>query len=329
MLKVVLIGAGTHSEAVHGPSLAHYAKRHPDEIELAAVCDLREERARLFCEKFGFRRHYTDLDDMLDKEKPDACWVVTPISATRAVAGHVLERGVPCFLEKPPGASLSEAEELAEVSRRTGVPNMVGFNRRWAPCTRKAMAWAREHGPFDYLYACMLRSGRKDERFAFGTGIHLLDCVRSLGEVALGGLASARTVRTRAPADTFHFHVDLEFKSGAKGRCDILPTCGVVDESYALFGSNRSILYTLPWVTGYGVNVEGRADLVVRSEVVESEVWPAEPGYLNIGFYGEAEEFIAALCEGRRPSPSAEDAVDSVALADAVQEGREITFAAG
>jgi len=328
MLKAVLIGAGNHSEAVHGPSLAHYAQQHRDEIELAAVCDLREERAELFCEKFGFRRHYTDLEQMFDQEKPEACWLVSPIAATRELAGRVMERGVPVIFEKPPGKDLQEAQELAEISARTGTPNMVAFNRRWAPCTRKALAWAQEHGPFDYLYACMLRSGRMEERFAFGTGIHLLDCVRALGEAALGGLASARTLRTRAPADTAHYHVDLEFKSGARGRCDILPTCGVVDERYALFGSNRSILYTLPWVTGYGVNVEGRADLVVRSEVVESEVWPSEPGYLNIGFYGETEEFVTALREGRRPSPSAEEAVESVALAAAVQDGREIEFAA-
>ncbi len=329
MLKAVLIGAGGHSEAVHGPSLAHHAEQHPGEIELAGVCDLREERARLFCEKFGFRRHYTDLEQMFDREKPGACWLVAPIGATRELAGRVMERGVPVIFEKPPGKDLGEAQELAAISVRTGTPNMVAFNRRWAPCTRKAIAWAREHGPFDYLYARMLRSGRMEERFAFGTGIHLLDCVRALGDAALGGLASARTVRMRAPADAFHYYVDLEFKSGAKGRCDILPTCGVVDENYALFGSNRSILYTLPWVTGYGVNVEGRADLVVRSEVVESERWSAEPGFLNIGFYGEAVEFITALREGRRPSPSAEEAVDSVALADAVQEGREIMFAAG
>jgi len=41
---------------------------------------------------------------------------------------------------------------------------------------------------------------------------------------------------------------------------------------------------------------------------------------------GEAAEFIAALTEGRRPSPSSEEAVDSVALAEAVQQGRDVEF---
>jgi len=48
--------------------------------------------------------------------------------------------------------------------------------------------------------------------------------------------------------------------------------------------------------------------------------------YLSSGFYHESAAFIAALKEGRRPSPSAEEAVQSVALAEAVQEGREVKF---
>ena len=65
-----------------------------------------------------------------------------------------------------------------------------------------------------------------------------------------------------------------------------------------------------------------------NSPFVQDTQYPYQPGYLNIGFYGETEEFIAALREGRRPSPSAEEAVDSVALAAAVQDGREIEFTA-
>ena len=174
MLKIVLVGVGDWSSFVHGPALSHYAKEHAGEVELAAVCvRTRVERAQQFCEKFGFQRVYTDLGEMLDREKPDACWAITPIDATRKVAGEVMERGVPVLFEKPPGANLREAEELAEISRRTGTPNMVGFNRRWAPCTRQALAWAKEHGPFEHIYARMLRTQRMDEEFAFGTGIHL------------------------------------------------------------------------------------------------------------------------------------------------------------
>ncbi len=320
------MGVGDWATHVHGPALAHYASEHPGEVELAAVCVRRNvERAHEFCRKFGFERVHTDLDAMIDAEKPDACWAITPISETRRVAGHLMERGVPTLFEKPPGANLAEARELAEISRRTGAPNMVGFNRRWAPCTRTALAWAAEHGPIEHIGARMLRVARMDEEFAYGTGIHLLDCVRALGEATAGMLKSARTTRVRSEAGVWNFRVDMAFASGATANCDILPACGMLDESYMLYGPRWAISYSLPW-SGGAVKSDGEAQLWVEGELRERRSWPLEPQHLSSGFYGEAVEFISALREGRRPSPSAEEAVESVALAEAVQEGRDIAF---
>jgi predicted dehydrogenase len=327
MLKIALVGIGNWATHMHGPALAHYANEHPGEVELAAVCVRTSvERAQEFCHRFGFQRVYTDLDTMIDTERPDACWSITPIGATRQVAGHVMQRGIPVLFEKPPGANLCEAQELADISRRTGTPNMVAFNRRWAACTRKALEWASAHGPIEHISARMLRAARLDEEFAYGTGIHLLDCVRALAEPNVGRMRSARTSRFRSAAGVWNFHVDISFSSGAAARCEILPACGMLDESYTLFGARHTIRYILPW-TGGTVDQDGEAQLWVEGELKESERWSADPLHLSSGIYGEAVEFISALREGRRPSPSAEEAVDSVALAEAVQEGRDITFA--
>jgi predicted dehydrogenase len=323
MLKIGIVGVGYWSTQVHGPALSHYAKEHPGELDLAAVCVRKSvDKAKEFCQKFGFRRVVTSLDQMIDEDKLDACWVVSPIEGTRQIVGHLMERRIPVIFEKPPGKNLQEAKELAEISVRTCTPNMVAFNRRWAPCTRKALQWAAEHGPFEYLYARMLRAKRMDEQFAFGTGIHLLDCVRVLAEDSLGGIKSAATTKLQAASGIFNFHVDLHFGSGASGRCDILPTCGVVEETYTLFGRDRWITYALPWHEG-----DGKAELWVEGKLVDSEGWPVNPPFLSGGVYGEASEFIAALNNGRKPHPAAEDAVPSVALAEAVQKGENISFA--
>ena len=326
MLKIVQVGVGYWADFVHGPALAHYAEEHRGEVELAAVCVRKSvDRAKEFCKKFGFQRVYTDLEEMVGREKPDACWVVTPISGTRRVVGEVMELGVPVLFEKPPGRNLREAKELAEISERTGTPNMVGFNRRWAPCTRKALEWAEKHGPFEYIYARMLRPDRMDEEFAFGTGIHLLDCVRAVAEKAVGELKSAKTQKMQSHSGVFNFQVDLEFESGATGRCDILPACGMLDETYTLFGAKKAVTFTLPWRAG-PVDLDGAAQLLEGAAPKESETYPIDPQFISSGFYNEAVEFIAALKEGRRPSPSAEESVDSVALAEAVQEGHNVKF---
>ncbi len=326
-MKIALVGTGGWAMEIHGPSLAHYSSEHPGEVELAAVCEpYRAERAEVFSQRYGFGRVYEDLDSMLDSERPDACWVTTPMNATRSVAGGLMERGIPVFFEKPPGANLREAQELAEISRRSGTPNMVGFNRRWAPCTRTALGWAREQGPVEHISARMLRVARMDEEFAYGTGIHLLDCVRALGEQTVGRVVSARTVRRKSATGVWNFLVDIVFESGATGRCEILPACGMLDESYTLFGPRRSITSRLAWESEGGAKQDGEAQLWVEGAPEESQTWPFEPLYLSGGFYGEAAEFISALREGRRPSPSAEEAVDSVALAEAVQQGCDVAL---
>ena len=68
---ICTIGCGSHATKNHGPAYAKYAATHPDTI-LAACCDLSEDKAMQFRHRFGFARHYTDLETMLRQEKPDA-----------------------------------------------------------------------------------------------------------------------------------------------------------------------------------------------------------------------------------------------------------------
>ena len=81
MIRIALAGCGEHSRASHAAPLARYATAHTGEIELAAACDLNEERAAEFCRSFGFARAYDDLDHMLEVEQPDACVSVMPMEA--------------------------------------------------------------------------------------------------------------------------------------------------------------------------------------------------------------------------------------------------------
>jgi myo-inositol 2-dehydrogenase / D-chiro-inositol 1-dehydrogenase len=322
MLKICLIGAGDWATHMHGPALAQYAAEHAEEVMLAAVCEPGPPaRGRAFAAQFGFQRSYTDLDEMLDQEQPGACWCLTPISATFQVVSRLLERGVPVLLEKPPGANSQETQELAALAQRTGTPNMVAFNRRQAPCTRKALEWIANHAPAEYLYARMLRDRRLDEAFAFGTGIHVLDGTRALGEASGGKLLAAKCARIKSVCGVWNFHVDLKFESGLQARCDILPSCGLVDERYTVYGADWTASYSLPWEGS-----EGRAELWVKGELREEAVWPADPPYRYSGIYDEAAAFLAALREGRTPKPSLAESVASVALAEAVQAGRDIVF---
>ena len=81
-LRIALLGIGNHSLKNHVPSLVRYVEEHPDEIELAALCDVRGEEAQSVAEQHGFGRVYADLDEMLRQEALDGCVAVTPVRAT-------------------------------------------------------------------------------------------------------------------------------------------------------------------------------------------------------------------------------------------------------
>ena len=318
MLRIVQVGVGGFTNMIHGPMLQQYAKDNPGELEFAAVCVRKSvDKAREYCQKYGFGQVYTDIDEMVRTEKPDACWALTNPEGTRKVAGRMMELGIPVLFEKPPGKNLNEAMELAEVSRQTGTSNMVAFNRRFAPCTQKAMEWARDHGPFARVSARMIRAGRKEPDFAYNTGIHALDCLHMLADICLDGMKTARVQRVETPAGGFDFHVDMTFGSGATGQCDLTPNCGVNDETYSLFGNNKCITFSLPWI-----GTESKAELWEGGKLLDSERWPAESAFRNFGVYQESAAFIEAIRDGRKPHPSAEQIIESVALTEAVAAGR-------
>jgi predicted dehydrogenase len=108
MIRLGLIGCGEHSEIGHAVPLARYQAEHPGEIELTAVCDLRLERAQLFSTRYGFQHAYGDSNEMLGRGELDACIAVVPVEKIPQVGIQLLERGMPCVVEKPLGASLAE-----------------------------------------------------------------------------------------------------------------------------------------------------------------------------------------------------------------------------
>ena len=70
-MSICFIGAGLHSFRYVYP-VFQYAP-----VDLLAICDIQESRAKAFARQFGAQRAYTDHIEMLEKEKPDAVFIVT------------------------------------------------------------------------------------------------------------------------------------------------------------------------------------------------------------------------------------------------------------
>ncbi|HEY0380209.1 MAG TPA: Gfo/Idh/MocA family oxidoreductase [Pyrinomonadaceae bacterium] len=318
MIRLALVGCGEHSRESHAAPLARYAASHPGEIELVAACDLNPERAAEFCRDFGFARAFTDVEKMLTSESVDACVSVMPIERIVETSVRLLERGMPCVIEKPLGTSAAEVERLARVARETDTPHMVSVNRRFMPYLNRALAWAKEIGPLQYARAAQVRHDRNEPDFIWTTAIHALDALRHLaGEVRIFDAE----VQRGAGRSALWYVISLRFESGASGQLEVLPTAGMVEESYELFGEG----YRARVVAGSGAQRSLECWRGGRLEV-ELRASDDEPEHLRNGSYEEVVEFVRALREGTRPRPTVEDILPSahICLSIAEQVARQM-----
>ena len=306
MIRLALVGCGEHSRLSHATPLARYAALNAGELELVAACDLNPDRAREFCSEFGFARAYHDLETMLSKESVDGCVCVMPMEHIVDQAVMLLEREIPSVIEKPLGVTREESERLAEVAKRTGTPHTVSVNRRFMPYLNQARSWARSIGPLQYVRATQVRHARDEPDFIWSTAIHVLDALRHVaGEVA----EFETEVLRQAGRLTAWYVVSLRFKNGASGRIEVLPTAGMVEESYELFGEG----FRARVVAGSGVqrSLHGWRNGQLALEEYSSET---EPEDLRNGSYEEVVEFVRALKTGERPWPSVEDILPSARI---------------
>jgi predicted dehydrogenase len=312
MIRIALAGCGEHSRASHAAPLARFAATHPDEIKLVAACDLNRERASEFCRSFGFAQAYEDLDQMLGFEKPDACVSVMPMEKIGEVGIKLLQRGIPCVIEKPLGTSLPEIEQLARVARETQTPHMVSVNRRFMPYLNQARSWMQQRGPLRYVRATQVRHQRSEPDYIWSTAIHAIDALRYIaGDVEEFDV----TVSRAGPSDATWYVVALRFESGTTGQVEIIPTAGMVEESYELFGEGCRARVTAG--SGTQRSLECWAD---GEQVIASHTTEEEPEDLRNGAYQEVEEFVRALQIGSRPQPCIDDILPSARISFAIAD---------
>ncbi len=306
MIRLGLIGCGEHSEGGHAVPLARYKEEHPGEIELTAVCDLRLERAQSFSSRYGFLHAYGDMNEMLGRGDLEACIAVVPVEKIPQVGIQLLERRMPCVVEKPLGASLAEVEALRAAARESSTPNMVSVNRRFMPFLNRALEWSRRQGQLRYVRCTFARHARTEREFLWGTAVHAVDTMRYIGDEVTN--ASIRTIKiVEGGADWYA--IDLEFASGTSGRIDVLPTCGVRDETYELFGEGFRAVVTCPFGPQRGFRCFRENHVVL--EEYES---PATTEDVVNGFYDEAASLIRSLQAKQELRPSIEDVFPSVQL---------------
>jgi predicted dehydrogenase len=263
------------------------------------------ERAELFCSQYGFMNSYRDVDAMLAQQKLDGCIAVVPVERISELGIKLLRLRLPCVVEKPLGASLADGSALLDAARATRTLNMVSVNRRFMPFLNRGLEWARAVGYLRYVRCVMTRHARREPEFLWATAVHAVDALRHIA----GAVADARIhVLGPAAGAVEWYAMDFRFESGVTGRIDVLPTAGMLEETYELIGEDFRAVVTSP----FGPVREVRCFRNNRLELVESA--ESLPEDVVNGCYDEAAEFIRAVAHKQPARPSIEEVFPSVEL---------------
>jgi predicted dehydrogenase len=308
---VCIIGAGNLSSRKIYPYVGLAG------AELVGACDLDAEKAQRNARRFG-GRPYTDLDRMLDAEKPDGVIICIGPAAHAELARHVMRRGYAVYTEKPPAASAAEALATARVAKETGKLCVTAFKKRYATAYDRARAWIDGFDASDRLslsadYASNAFNGdASHRRFLLDFCIHLIDLVGYL-------FGEARRVFCFARADRA-YAVSLEFACGAVGAMNLndgrgfgLPTEEV---EITLAGGNWMTIHNS---STYRIVEDGKA----------SE-WREPPLFISAGDSGnetghgvELKHFVRALAGGPVPRSHISQSYHSMVLFEAIKESAD------
>ncbi len=309
-VKVALIGAGGMANGVHYPSLAEM-----EDVEMAALCDLVPDKLEETARRFNIPRTYSDYREMVEKENPDAVYILMPPYHLFDAAVYCLKQGKHVFIEKPPAVTTFQIEELALLANEHNCLTMVGFNRRFCPVMVQAREMQQEAGELNLAVSTFYKA-QPDALYYNGAidvlhcdAIHAVDALRWMGGEVMelsshvGSSDSPRMNRWIALTS---------FLGGATG---------VLLTNWDSGGRVHTFEMHAPGFSAF-VNPDPGGDTVIYRagqdplHILSEEAAGTDERHKVYGFYGESRHFIDCIKQGEEPECSFDDAVGSMELAD-------------
>lgn len=315
MLKIGLLGAGRIA-GVHAAAIS----QNP-QSKLVAISDFYPEVADKLARQFDAVMR-TNEDIIADPEI-DAVLIATPTDTHSDLIEAATAAGKAVLCEKPVDLSLERARACLRNSAPSGVPVMVGFNRRFDPnfAALKASLEAGDIGKAELLSITSFDPAPPPVSYIKTSGglfrdmmIHDFDMANFImGEAPISVMATASCV------------VDPEI--GAAGDVDTaVVTLSYADGRIAVIKNSRRAAY------GYDQRVEllGAQGLLQAQNMLENTVVKstdkgvtgAKPTYFFLERYmaayaAEWASFVDAVTNGTALPVTLSDGIDALAMAEA------------
>jgi predicted dehydrogenase len=323
ILRVGVVGVG-HLGAIH----ARIYAENPN-CELVSVIDSRREHAEALAATLRCRAG-SDLSDLPDDL--DAVSIVVPTNRHADSAVPLLERGIPCLVEKPLASTLEEADRILAAAERGGALLQVGHVERFQPGVRKIRDLALEPRFIECHRLSTFSFRSLDVSVVHDLMIHDLDLILHLVDSEVESIdASGGAILTDAEDMA---SVRLVFANGARANVTASRVSLTAMRRFRLFSSSSYV--SLDFTKNYGLLVRkgpgweaGRedlrtvdpAELAGREDFITGDmldVSELELGGEERPLQAELDSFLTCVREGRAPEVGGGDGRRALELAERI-----------
>jgi UDP-N-acetylglucosamine 3-dehydrogenase len=330
-MKVGIIGCGMIARRAHLP-----AYQTLDNVEIVAVSDNIEQRAKLCQKKFNARKSFTDYRELL-KENLDLVSVCTPNSTHAQIAKEAALEGINVLVEKPMATNLQDADDVIETCKQSGVQLCVLHNFRYIPCLKEAKKriingrlgrivsmQATKYDPIPMIWShdswFYSKYGPLED-----TGIHMIDVINFLCDSAIKDVKVIARDYIEEMGCLNHVLSMMLFRNNASAILDLSWVSGCVESSIKVQGT-AGILNVdirndnLQEIHGYSTPLEDIKNQTKKS--IKTMRMALNKTYFK-GFllYHKQiiQDFISSISSGKEPPIPGKEGRNAVAVLDAIK----------
>lgn len=335
-IRLAVIGAGGQCTMSLMPAIPYL-----QEIDLVAVCDLKQELAERNARNFGAKAVYTDAAKMLAEEKPDGVMVIGPPQMHEEVGIQVLQAGCHLFIEKPASPTVEGAKRLVDAAAAAGKMGQVGHMMRHADPVR--VAWDISHAEdFGAILSVESRYttwptgvmpagigwGEPDEDWSYMLiqGGHPIDLIRHF----LGPIARVAAFRSHGQGNAKAYQVTVETADGKVGFLDLQDSFNGWTTELEVMGDTGGIVT----VEDLGRTLYRRGEKQTPAEDTAigntGYLWEPHhrlPNWRRCGYGNQLQHFAQCILENKQPYPSLWDGWRNLVVGQCIVEayqGRKV-----
>jgi predicted dehydrogenase len=317
-LGLGVIGCGRIAQA-HLAAIEHLK----DEVDLLAVADSDEQRARKAKERLGAGRFFSRYEDLLNLSGIEAVVIALPNHLHHPVAIETAKAKKHLLIEKPMALNMEQAKEMVESAKQNGVTFMVGQSRRFANAVFELQRNLPEIGTLFRIQISFLvhfpspptdwwkRSEEAGGLVILLQGSHSLDSVLTWIKKIPRQVCAFSSRRNREWEGEDEADILLSFDGGELASVHLsLNTSPYFHEAILIGtkGSMRLTEYATGRPFGFGYHLDLNGQRIFSGEQIPSN------------YTLQLKEFVDALREGRIPIASGKEVLDTMLVLDAVRQ---------